>query len=164
MEFSAGLPGNRPKLGTQHKVQPCCIRESSKIAISREKSCASVNATLGDERVTQTCLTMFGKHFRSQYTSSFPITRLYLEQRHVRKHLRNFFGERGIAQQFRQHCRYHEHLPIRKRLVEPVSVMSPATFQKCDPRAGVRRNHRSAFKSAVVCEKRTLPRRARSCE
>lgn len=46
MESSAHLSRTSATLGSQHQVQPGGIREGSKIAISREKSCAAVNATL----------------------------------------------------------------------------------------------------------------------
>ena len=40
-------------------------------------------------------------------------------------------------------------------------ILAFFAFEKSDPGAGIRRDHRSAFKSARLREKRTLPRRER---
>jgi hypothetical protein len=69
--------------------------------------------------------------------------------------------ELGVAQQLREHNRHHDHLPVAQRFVEELRVCTCAAIQKRDPRTRIRRNHLSAFSSAAVRAKRTLPRSLR---
>src|SRR5260370_42039803 len=66
-----------------------------------------------------------------------------------------------VTQEFREDNGHHYHLAIFQGAIEQLYVLTTAAFEKGNPTTCVSSDHRSAFSSARVREKRTLPRSLR---
>ena len=126
--------------GIQDDVEGGAFRECPEIAVACEKRNVSIDAALGNERVTETRLAALFQNERS-----------FLSTLDRSGSLRSSVGDRN-----------HYYLPVFERFVEQLRIVAKLTLQEGYPGACVSRNHRSVFSSADVREKRTLPRNWRS--
>lgn len=142
----------------EQELEPGNFGKRPKIAIARNERDCIVHAALRYERVAQSGFSFFPKDLRPQPAGPLPIPGVDCDEWNIRQGSRGGRGKRGIAEQFRQYCRYHDNLPVVECLAENLDVIAGGPLQKSDPGAGIGSDHRSAFRLARDWEKRTRPR------
>ena len=160
--FAKRDKGGAPRQGLipsrcQHKIK-ARGGEGAKVTVPRKQGGASIDTTLGDQRIAEPRLAPLCEDCCSQRSSPLPVAGCDLDGRYFGQGLRHCGRKLGVAQQFREHNRHHHHLPLGQRAVQQLHLLAFAALQKSDSGAGVGSDQRSAFSSASLRVNRTLPR------
>lgn len=129
------------------------IGERPEITVARQKRNAAIDAGLRDQRIAEASLAALCQDLRAQLARALPIAGLDVNERQLGESSRDLGRKFRVAQHFGEDHRHHQHLPVLKSFVEEFRILAARTFEKCDPRAGIDGDQRSAFSSAAVREK-----------
>lgn len=146
----------------QNQIQFRRNDERSKVAVSRQKRDATVEAALRDHRASQSCLPSFGQDAGTQQSSALPVSIFQFDQWDLQKQIYHFAVEARTAEQLGQDHGRHQELTVFQSPVQQVNVLAGGATKKGDPRTRIRRDQRSSFSSTKVLEKRTWPRSSRN--
>jgi len=117
--------GNRSDCGVfDDEVQAGAFRERPEVSISGQQRYSAINATLGEQGITETRFAASGKGLCSQRACALPVAGLDLNEWDFRQIPRHLSRKLGIAQQLGQDCRNHQNLPVLECLIEQLDVFA----------------------------------------